>query len=341
MKTITTIIGKLVDTKKLAAYVKEKLNKELTFEERKEMYEYAISTKQKIGNKVFVSIPIKLLEVDESYQRENTLSMDKVNDLLHNWDENQMDPIKISLHPETFSAAIIDGTHRTIVYAINGIMYIIAVILEDLPKRPAMRRAEEARLFYTQDDNINRLSPAEKHPARVLNKIPSNVILDECIKGRKILVSKRILNNMTPEEKAKYADWKALTGFTAALHTAGLINGKETLNNILDIIEKSGTRENAYAYSHDLISCMRVVLRLHENSKDIVNALTVFLLNNDVRKFFSTAHAEFPDKKTIERNVIYMEREACKLLGIEPVYVGGDLRKVFKVNGTIEVSAQR
>lgn len=76
-------------------------------------------------------------------------------------------------------------------------------------------------------------------------------VLDNCLKGRKLLLSVHELKNLPKEKRdaLKAADYKVLTGYAAARDAAALTNGEETLNNIFDIIEKAGwhTEPNGYA----------------------------------------------------------------------------------------------
>ena len=47
--------------------------------------------------------------------------------------------------------------------------------------------------------------------------------------------------------------------------------------------------------------------------------------------FSARAHAAYPERREAERNVMWLEKEVSNYLGIEPIYTGGDLRKITSV----------
>lgn len=136
--------------------------------------------------------------------------------------------------------AVIDGSHRMLAAGIREEKYVIAVLTEGLPVDPMERKMKEAALFSEQGDDVDKLSLAQKHRANVTMGVKKYCVLDNCLKGRKLLLSVHELKNLPKEKRdaLKAADYKVLTGYAAARDAAALTNGEETLNNIFDIIEK-------------------------------------------------------------------------------------------------------
>ena len=295
---------------------------------RKQAYDVIMNSGYQVGNKKYSYIPLELLEIDDSYQRVDTIDMSKVYDLVRHYNENKCDPIQVSPHPETGTFAVVNGAHRMMVAEIRNEKGIEAYLMTGLSEDPDERRLLEAEIFVTQDEGIDNLKISQKHKANVKRGIPKYVVLDECLKGRKILINPRLRSNLPEPEQDKYKDHRVLSGYSAALSAAGLVNGKETLTNIFDIIEKTGWHYAASGYSAKVIIVLKSILNLHDNDSEIVNAIHSFLINIEPQEFFAKACAKYPNRKEKERLCLYLEQEISKLLGREPLYTGGDMRLI-------------
>ena len=194
---VSTIMGsKVVEAAASAPVQLAVYNKETA-------YNTVMEDAREIGFKKFSSIPLELLEIDTDYQRLSVISKDKINALVREFNTNLCDPILVSPHPETHSFAVIDGSHRMVACELKGIKNITAVIAEGLPADPHERKIAEAVIFCEQAVNIDHLSPAHKHRANVCRGIKKYVVLDECMKGRKLLLNIHELKNKTKEEQDK------------------------------------------------------------------------------------------------------------------------------------------
>lgn len=298
--------------------------------EKKSLYNMAMSNVQTIGGKQFCTIPLSLLEVDEEYQRLSTINMSKVKDLASHWDENKCDPILVSPHPETNTFAVIDGTHRFLVKGIYKEDMIVASIAIGLSEDPKERQVQEAELFSEQNTHVDHLTPANKHKAYVKRGIRKYCILDECIKGRKLLISPYELKNLPQaQQDALLSDgYRILSGYSDAVAAAALNNGKEILTNILDIIEKSGYNLAPNGYSSKVIRPVKAVLNMHGNDPRIVRAITEYFIKTEPNIFIANALARYPKRKATEGRIIYLEQEVARRIGESPMYYGGDMRKV-------------
>lgn len=295
---------------------------------RKQMYDMVMNTRQYVGKKEFCYIPLELLEIDDSYQRMDTIDMSKVYDLVRHHDANKCDPIQVAPHPENYSFAVVNGAHRMMSAEIRNASGIEAYLMTGLSEDPEQRRLQEAEIFVTQDEKVDNLKVSQKHKANVMRGIPKYVVLDECLKGRKILINPRLRSNLPEAEQDKYKDYRVLSGYSAALSAAGLVNGRETLTNILDIIERIGWHDSAAGYSANVILTLKSILNLHDNDISVVRAIQAFLINMEPQEFFARAYVKYPNRKTKEQLCIYLEQEISKLLGREPLYTGGDMRLI-------------
>lgn len=293
-------------------------------------YDTVMSNCQKIGGKRFCCIPLDLLEIDEDYQRVYCINMEKVYSLVRKWDFNKCEPVLVSPHPESCTFAVIDGSHRMLAAGIRKEKYVLAVLTEGLPTNPMERKMKEAELFSEQGENVDHLSPSHKHRAYVTRGIKKYCVLDNCLKGRRLLLNAHELKNL-PKDKQdalKAADYRVLNGYSAAVQAASLVNGEETLNNIFDIIENAGWHTSTNGYAANVIWPVKSVLNLHDNDPRVVKAIVALFRPIEPDTFFANAHAKYPVRKEKERLVMWLEEEVAKRLGIQPLYTGGDLRRV-------------
>ena len=246
-----------------------------------------------------------MLEIDEDYQRVYCINIEKVYSLVRKWNFNKCEPVLVSPHPETATFAVIDGSHRMLAAGIRKEKYLLAVLTEGLSEDPAVRKIEEAELFSEQGEDVDHLSPSHKHRAYVTRGIKKYCVLDNCIKERRLLLNIHELKNLSKEKQdsLKAADYRVLSGYSAALQAASLVNGEEILNNVFNIIEDAGWHTATNGYGANVIW-------------------------PEPDTFFAKAHAKYPGRKEKERLTMYLEEEVAKRLGIQPLYTGGDLRKV-------------
>ena len=261
-------------------------------------YNTVMNNCQRIGGKRFCCIPLELLEIDEAYQRVYCINMEKVYSLVRKWDFNKCEPILVSPHPETATFAVIDGSHRMLAAGIREEKYVIAVLTEGLPVDPMERKMKEAALFSEQGDDVDKLSLAQKHRANVTMGVKKYCVLDNCLKGRKLLLSVHELKNLPKEKRdaLKAADYKVLTGYAA-----------------------------------NVIRPVKSVLNMHDNDPRVVNAIIGIFEPIKPNTFFADALSKYHGRRPAEYLTMHLEKEVAKKLGIQPLYTGGDLRKVTSV----------
>lgn len=290
------------------------------------LYTETIKNKFIINNQTYCVIPISLIKVDESYQRNKSCDQSNINALANNIDMNLLDPVLLSEHPEEGKFAVIDGYHRIEALNILGHKSVLARIASGLSSNPKERSVQEAEIFKNQDVRTERLTVGQKHKACVKCGIHRYVVLEECIQGRKLFVDAKYFRNMPEDEKARYADWKVLSGYTSALAIAGYTNGKELLNSVLNIIEASHWRDSANGYSSKIIRTIATILNLHDNSEFVCKAMVDYFLPMEPNEFIARAYEKYPARREKERLDILLESEVSKRMGFAPMYTGGDLR---------------
>lgn len=295
---------------------------------KKQMYDTVMNTRQYIGNKQFCFIPLELLEIDNRYQRLESIDMNKVYELVRNFDINQMEPIQVAPHPETYTFAVVNGSHRTLCQSIRKETGIEAMLITGLSEDPDKRLIQESTIFVDQGLHDDRVKPFQAHNGNVLRGVKKYVVLDECLKDRKIILHSRLTKNYETS-KEEYA---VLTGYTAALRTANMSKGKEILTNVFNIIERSGWHMATNGYSDKVITTLASILNLHDNSEQVINTIIEYFTPMEPQEFFSRAYAAFPARKPKERLCMELELAISKIMGFAPLYTGGDMRRVSNAN---------
>ena len=288
---------------------------------RKQMYDTVMNTVQYVGGKQFCYIPLELLEIDNRYQRLDSIDINKVYELVRNFDINQMEPIQVAAHPETYTFVVVNGAHRMLCQSI--------MLITGLSEDPDKRLIQESTIFVDQGLHDDRVKPFQAHNGNVLRGVKKYVVLDECIKDRKIILHSRLMKESENKNKDEYA---VLTGYTAALRTANMSKGKEILSNVLNIIERSGWHMAANGYSDKVITTLSSILNLHDNNDAVVNAIIEYFTPMEPQEFFSRAYAAFPARKPKERLCMELELAISKIMGFAPLYTGGDMRRVSNAN---------
>ena len=288
------------------------------------LYSETIKNKFVIDGITYCVLPFDLIAFDDSYQRNKSADKAKINELARNWDDNLMDLPLVSEHPEEGLFYGIDCYHRIEALKIKGKTSILCKIANGLSENPSERSIQEAELFSKQGPCEN-LTVGQKHKANVKRGIHKYVVLEECIQDRKLFVDPRYYRNMPEEEKAKYADWRVLSGYTSALYIAGLTNGKELLNSVLDIIEAVNWRNATGGYRSLIIRTIGTILNLHDNSEYVKKAMIKYFGPMEPDEFIAIAYERYPKRKEKERVDILLEEEVSKIMGFSPMYTGGGL----------------
>lgn len=283
--------------------------------EREKLFNLTVQNINRTGKKAHCYIPTELLYVDERYQRESESSKAKINNLARKWDDNKMDDLKVSIHPEEKRFSVVNGMHRLGAAEILGIDTLNCEVLY-LSDDPKERLKEEARIFSTQTDEVDPLTPVEKHKSNCLRKVRENIILQEILDKHNIP-----LKSNRSHGRVKIGH---LAGFTAALRIAKRENGKESLENIFDVIVGARWNIASKGMGALVITSIDALFKLHpEYIKVIKDNLIEFCKPIEPEKFFASAMDKYPERTETERLIMYLEDKVCETCGIEKVYFGG------------------
>lgn len=266
------------------------------------MYEVTMTNATHIGNKTFANVPIDLLFADPQFQRITETSNSRIQTLVNNWDANKMDALKVSPHPETGNFSIINGYHRfTAAKQLRQKMIEVEIVMfpSEIAMNPAKRLKAEAKLFATQNDEVHRLSPSQKHNANLILGVQENVVLQKVADKHGIILHSKYRNN------AAYPGY--LTGFDKALEIAK-VGGEQMLDDVFAIIKegrwilnKDGLRKNTLSYIY-------TVLRLHQDRRElVVEALKGWFRHIQPTYIAARGGAFYPMRTPYEQKVLVVE----------------------------------
>ena len=299
--------------------------KNTTDAEKERLWTLTMQNIQRIGNKRYVFIPLELLFIDERFQRNGVSVERKINDLVKHWDENKLEALKVSLHEEERRGSVIDGSHRFGAGKILGLDGFVCEILNDMPTDPNERLKEEARLFATQSDEIDTLSPIECHNANVIREVPEVVALDEILKEYNIP-----LKSQAGGGKVKLG---FLAGYTEAVKIAKR-SGKEVLENVIKIICSARWNLSWGGFRGDILRSLEVVLTLHpDHTKEIMEETIKYFTPIKPTKFISQGMVFYPERGSKDRLVLVLEDYLCDTIGMERLYLK-NLKNLERVPAT-------
>ena len=288
---------------------------------RENTYNLIMANTIPVGNKRYASILTDgdIIFADSRIQRDNdTLkAKKKIRNLAENWDINKMDALKVVPHPEEHRFSLVDGYHRLSAAILKGEKSLVCEIITGLSDNPAERLIQEATLFATQNDEVDTLSPIERHKANVLRGIRENVIIDDLCNKYNIALKKNPSHGRTQIGQ--------LAGFTMALQfLKHNDNGKEVIDNVFYILCESRWDIAKLGLSSNTIHMVANILKLHpEHQNEICSLLIKEFTPIEPEQLFSKAYSKYPARREKERNLLYVEDVVCETLGITRVYYGG------------------
>lgn len=289
---------------------------------RKKLWDLTMSNVQNVGNKTFVFVPMELLYVDPRFQRAEDSSKAKINQLARNWDDNKLDPLKGSLHPEENFVSVIDGFHRVEAGKILNLPGLVVEVVKGLPENPEQRLIAEATIFATQTDDVSVLTPVQKHKANVLRGIKENVVIDELTTKYHIMLKKNPSHGRVQTGQ--------LAGFSQALSIART-SGEDMLDTVLGILCKARWDMASAGLGSNALYMVWNILRLHpEYATEIADMLPAYLVKLDPHRLFAEAYSKYPSRKEKERILLHIEDAVCAELGLTRVYTGGSITTALR-----------
>lgn len=148
-----------------------------------------------ICGKKIAAVPVSLLRIDKSYQREP--KSDSVQNLIKEWDIDKCDFLLVSFRDGKFN--IIDGQHRFTAGEYVGVPALPCIILLGLTK------SQEAIIFARQNRNTKKLYPYDTYKANLqcgdtsYPEVKIDMEIDRICSAHNIEVKK--VGNATKENK--------------------------------------------------------------------------------------------------------------------------------------------
>lgn len=184
-----------------------------------------MSNAYSICNKRIASVPVSLMRLDKSYQRET--NNENIQKLIRDWDNDRCDFLLASYRDEKFY--VVDGQHRLTAAKYKGIEELPCIILTGLT------REQEARLFARQNENVKKLTIYDVFKANIANgdtsipEIKIDMEIDRICKKHGIKV--KVTNRYTYKERTL----RSLSATRRIIKTYGV----ECAEWIFDTVDKT------------------------------------------------------------------------------------------------------
>lgn len=211
---------------------KEGMDEAAVAREAKTVYNIAQS-QGRICGKMFAGVPLTLIHIDEGYQRTETFSKAKGDQIALNFSNDVYEPIKLNYRDGAYYCP--SGQHRIYAHIVMKREFIVAEVI-------SCPREEEIAIFLYQDDNRSKLSPYDRWKAGCELGLPTDIILKEVCEqygvsiGR--LSGKSILGSITTATNIIEKD------------------GREMLLLIFDTVVNSGWHDMSMAWDSRFIRSM-------------------------------------------------------------------------------------
>lgn len=250
-----------------------------------------------IGNKKIGLIPVTEMFVDTTYQR---TVQSKVNKISKNWDSNKCAILQVSYRSDVDKYAIIDGQNRWEAAKKAGVTHLLCQIYENLTIK------EEAKIFAEQNDNVTRISSADK--------FKSLLVMDDKI----CLQIKELCDEFGISIRKTYGDSlcktrKNLNGLVSAQRIVEQ-HGINCLRWIFTVIEKSGWDLTAKAYTDRSFQVLISFYKARHNkdtfASDTTNLINLYANLGEYNGLVSHANKYVLDKTPRNDRKAYSEREA-------------------------------
>ena len=250
-----------------------------------------------IAGKKLGLIPVTEMFVDTTYQR---TVQSKVNKISKNWDSNKCAILQVSYRSDVDKYAIIDGQNRWEAAKKAGVTHLLCQIYENLTIK------EEAKIFAEQNDNVTRISSADK--------FKSLLVMDDKI----CLQIKELCDEFGISIRKTYGDSlcktrKNLNGLVAAQRIVEQY-GIKCLRWIFEVIEKSGWDLTAKAYTDRSFQVLIAFYKARCNkdtfASDTANLITLYANLGEYNGLVSHANKYVLDKNPRNDKKSYSEREA-------------------------------
>lgn len=246
----------------------------------KEMKDVAVTLFEnsvKVGNKIFLSIPLGSLRVDHRmYQRP---LQRHVRMIAKNWKDDKCDALLVNYRGDGYFY-IIDGQHRYEAALMRGAKNLVCVVLVGLTIK------EEADLFVEQNDDTKKLTPYDTFKANLCRGEERDILINEICKDYGIRVEKsnqiRTLRSVTAARKI------------VRRNDDGTLNG-DSLRWVLQVLKDAGWDNFKGTYNSSIFYSLDVVrTKYNKTLKNAQNKLVDFMKTSTPKEMLALSNSEYP-----------------------------------------------
>lgn len=250
-----------------------------------------------LAGKKLLTIPVSELFIDMTYQRTEQA---KIKRIAKTWDDNKTGLLLVSYRPDVDKYAVIDGQNRMEAAKRVGVHALLCQVFEGLTIQ------EEAKIFAEQDENITRVSSADKFKALL-------VMGDETC-----MLIKNICNEFGISIRKTYGDSlcktrKNLNGLISAQRIVENY-GIECLRWIFTVIQESGWDLTAKAYTDRHFQVLLSFYRARANkptfNMDTEKLIALYANVGEYNSLVNHANKFVLDRNPRNDKKAYSEREA-------------------------------
>lgn len=235
-------------------------------------------------NAVIISIPVELLEIDESYQIPERTAR-SLNYLVNYWDDNKLLPLAGVPHWEEGKVYLFDGFGRWIGSQLiaNPKADLKVMVILNAPTDPIERRIYEAKMYAFQNVGVARMTAVQRHGAMLLMHDPATMTLE----------------SMKQKYGFEYVATKGnreasvLGSYTEALSVCK--QGNDVADFIFRICKKAGFDRKSNGYSTYVMRALKDIYKLYPNDREAVEKCMVKYLRKIEPVFLkSEAVVQYP-----------------------------------------------
>lgn len=248
--------------------MRDKLHKtpEMIAEDAANLFE--VASQNKVGRKIMYQVPLHLIAIDDSYQRTETFSKTKGEEIANHFIEEAYDPIKLNLRNGIFYCPA--GQHRIYAHIIMKKNFIGAELFR-------VSYESEVKIFLSQDDNRSKLTPYDRYKAGLACHNKEDILLQRICNKYNVGVG-----CATEGTVAK------LCSITTAKSILN-IYGENAADWMFSIIHEAGWTTDRKGFASCHFRALRGVYKNVEDPKKAKDRIVTFLQDMTPEEFYANA----------------------------------------------------
>lgn len=234
---------------------------------------YLLASHNKVGSKIMAQVPLYMIAIDNSYQRTETFSKTKGEEIALNFIEEAYDPIKLNLRNGIFYCPA--GQHRIYAHIKMGRQFITSELF-------SVPYEQEVHIYLSQDDNRSKLTPYDRYKAGLAARRWEDIQLHNiCEKYNISISSQRNGNNLSSISTAK----KIID-----------VYGASGLEWICCILKDCNWTMDKKGLDSRIFRALKNVYKKTEGSEKAKSDITTYLIGKSPIQFFAASIAAYPER---------------------------------------------